>query len=139
MLTNTDHPPPTAWTGPSVLSMDDPVGQALDEHQARLRVRPDVPEVMDVHGAAALLLVTEDTVRSWANSGELPAFRIPGAGGRGTFRFKRADLIEFIERLPASRSLPCGCGGTLPDLASAPYDETMAAALDQAAADGRRS
>lgn len=142
MHTDAYHPPSAPWTGPSVLSVDptpstpaagsDPIAQALDEHQARMAVRPTLPEIMDSDEVASLLNVTARTVRGWASSGELKGFRIPGAGGKGSFRFKREDVLEFIERVPAASTLPCGCGGTLPDLASAPWNQAMADALDAA-------
>ena len=52
-------------------------------------------ELLDIAQAAALLRVSEASLRRWTNSGRLPCRRI---GGRRERRFRRADLMAFLER-----------------------------------------
>lgn len=42
--------------------------------------------------AAALVGVHEDTIKRWASSGKVPAFRTPG----GWWRFCEADLLALL-------------------------------------------
>jgi len=51
-------------------------------------------ELLDIAEAAALLRVSEASLRRWTNSGRLPCRRI---GGRRERRFRRADLMAFLE------------------------------------------
>jgi excisionase family DNA binding protein len=51
-------------------------------------------ELLDIAQAAALLLVSEASLRRWTNRGRLPCLRI---GGRRERRFRRADLMAFLE------------------------------------------
>jgi excisionase family DNA binding protein len=51
-------------------------------------------ELLDIAQAAALLRVSEASLRRWTNSGRLPCRRI---GGRRERRFRRADLMAFLE------------------------------------------
>src|SRR6266853_1606328 len=51
-------------------------------------------ELLDIAEAAALLRVSEASLRRWTNGGRLPCRRI---GGRRERRFQRADLMAFLE------------------------------------------
>src|SRR2546423_9185913 len=51
-------------------------------------------ELLDIREAAALLRVSETSLRRWTNAGQLPCLRI---GGRHERRFRRADLLAFVE------------------------------------------
>jgi len=51
-------------------------------------------EWLDIAQAAALLRVSEASLRRWTNGGRLPCRRI---GGRRERRFRRADLMAFLE------------------------------------------
>ena len=52
-------------------------------------------ELLDIAQAAALLRVSEASLRRWTNSGRLPCRRI---GGRRERRFRRTDLMALLER-----------------------------------------
>ena len=56
---------------------------------------PPDHELLDIAETAAFLRVSETSLRRWTNAGILPCFRI---GGRRERRFRRADLLEFLER-----------------------------------------
>lgn len=49
-------------------------------------------EILTLPDVAQLLKVAEKTVYTMAQRGELPAFKV-----RGQWRFKRADLDQWIE------------------------------------------
>ena len=51
-------------------------------------------ELLDIAQAAALLHVSEASLRRWTNRGLLPCLRI---GGRRERCFRRADLLAFVE------------------------------------------
>jgi excisionase family DNA binding protein len=63
-------------------------------------------DLLDIKQAAALLQVSETSLRRWTNAGVLPSFRI---GGRRERRFRRADLLAFLQ---SQRQVPAGhyCG-----------------------------
>lgn len=54
-------------------------------------------EILTLPEVAQLLKVAEKTVYTMAQKGELPAFKV-----RGQWRFKRADLDQWIEDLKAA-------------------------------------
>ena len=56
------------------------------------------PELLDIKQAAALLQVSQASLRRWTDAGKLPCFRL---GGRRERRFLRADLLAFLEASPA--------------------------------------
>ena len=60
----------------------------------RLRTMASDSELLDIAQAAALLRVSEASLRRWTNRGRLPCRRI---GGRRERRFRRADLMAFLE------------------------------------------
>ena len=53
----------------------------------------DGEEVLKIKDVATLLKVSEKTIYSMAQAGELPAFKV-----RGQWRFSREDLNSWIER-----------------------------------------
>jgi excisionase family DNA binding protein len=58
---------------------------------------PTASELLDIREAAALLRVSETSLRRWTNSGRLPCLRI---GGRHERRFRRSDLLAFVGGQP---------------------------------------
>src|SRR5437879_3921347 len=56
-------------------------------------------ELLDIAQAAAFLRVSPASLRRWTNAGRLPCYRI---GGRRERRFRRADLIGFMEQSVAT-------------------------------------
>jgi transcriptional repressor of dcmA and dcmR len=70
----------------------------------------DTVELLDITDAAQLLNVSETSLRRWTNAGVLPCLRI---GLRRERRFRRADLLSFMEQ-PAAPQLPSnGKGGSM--------------------------
>ena len=68
------------------------------------------PELLDITQAAALLKVSAASLRRWTNDGSLPCFRV---GGRRERRFRRADLLAFLEHqgvAPAGKAHRHMCG-----------------------------
>jgi transcriptional repressor of dcmA and dcmR len=57
----------------------------------------DLSELMDIKQAAAFLLVSETSLRRWTNAGRLSCLRV---GLRRERRFRRSDLVAFLERQP---------------------------------------
>lgn len=51
-------------------------------------------ELMNIKEAAALLNVSEISLRRWTDAGKLACFRV---GGKRERRFRRDDLLEFLE------------------------------------------
>src|SRR5438093_12327024 len=64
-------------------------------------------ELLDIAQAAAFLHVSQMSLRRWTNSGRLPCFRV---GGRRERRFRRADLLAFLERSGEPIRAPKGQG-----------------------------
>lgn len=56
-------------------------------------------ELLDIEQAARFLKVSETSLRRWTNAGRLPCLRI---GQRRERRFRRSDLIAFMESQPGS-------------------------------------
>ena len=65
-------------------------------------------ELLDIKQAAALLNVSEASLRRWTNSGRLASSRV---GGRRERRFRRDDLLAFLEAPPARGSAPAAAHG----------------------------
>ena len=67
----------------------------------------DSEDLLDIKQAAAFLGVSETSLRRWTNSGQLACMRV---GGKRERRFRRADLLAFMEAQPVtdppSRSQP---------------------------------
>lgn len=61
----------------------------------------DEIELLDIQQAAALLHVSETSLRRWTNAGRLPCFRL---GGRRERRFRRQDLLDLLEERPGQGS-----------------------------------
>ena len=59
------------------------------------------PELLDIKQAAALLQVSEASLRRWTNAGRLASCRV---GGRRERRFRRDDLLAFLEAPPGRAS-----------------------------------
>ncbi len=62
----------------------------------------DLPDLLDIKQAAQLLQVSETSLRRWTNTGRLACLRV---GRRRERRFRRADLLAFLEEQPASATL----------------------------------
>jgi excisionase family DNA binding protein len=65
------------------------LGKPLRSHEIA-----DPNELLDIAQAAALLNVSETSLRRWTNSGQLPCLRV---GRRRERRFRRGDLLAFLE------------------------------------------
>ena len=61
-----------------------------------------LPDLLDIKQAAQLLQVSETSLRRWTNAGRLACLRV---GRRRERRFRRADLLAFLEEQPASAAL----------------------------------
>jgi len=55
----------------------------------------ELPELLTLKQACELLQVHPNTLRNWDKAGTLKAVRI---GQRGLRRYKKADLLKFLER-----------------------------------------
>ncbi len=55
-------------------------------------------ELLNIQQAASFLKVSEASLRRWTNSGQLACLRV---GRRRERRFRRADLLAFMEEQPA--------------------------------------
>lgn len=95
---------------------DAAVHRAAAEFQARMTVTPDLPAIMTTQEVASFLRVSDYTVRTYVRKGVLPAVKLDGPGG--LLRFKRQEVLDYLEGRPAA--IACGCGGELPD-ADTPY------------------
>jgi transcriptional repressor of dcmA and dcmR len=60
----------------------------------------DAIELLDIAEAARFLNVSETSLRRWTNGGLLPCLRI---GRRRERRFRRADLLAFMEHQPGQQ------------------------------------
>jgi excisionase family DNA binding protein len=58
----------------------------------------EATELLDIGEAARFLNVSETSLRRWTNAGALPCLRV---GHRRERRFRRADLIAFMEDQPS--------------------------------------
>src|SRR6267143_1435718 len=68
-------------------------------------------ELLDIQQAAALLRVSETSLRRWTNAGRLACLRVGGRRGR---RFRRADLPALRERNPSAAPPPQVTGAESP-------------------------
>jgi transcriptional repressor of dcmA and dcmR len=59
----------------------------------------DSERLLDIKQAARFLNVSETSLRRWTSSGQLGCARL---GGRRERRFRRADLLAFLEDQPAT-------------------------------------
>lgn len=55
----------------------------------------ELPELLTLKQACELLQVHPNTLRNWDKSGMLKAIRI---GERGLRRYKKADLLKFMDQ-----------------------------------------
>ncbi|MDE2098642.1 MAG: helix-turn-helix domain-containing protein [Patescibacteria group bacterium] len=85
------------------------------------------PEVLTTKEAAALLRLTEDTVRRQAAAGQIPAL----AMGRH-WRFYRADLHKYLRgEWQSSNANPMAPGGSGSGLAARIFSEVRARRTEQ--------
>ena len=68
----------------------------------------DRDELLDIKQAARFLRVSETSLRRWTASGRLPCLRV---GGRRERRFRRSDLVAFLEEEPSAGGLPDSVAG----------------------------
>jgi transcriptional repressor of dcmA and dcmR len=61
----------------------------------------DANDLLDIGEAAEFLSVSETSLRRWTNAGVLPCLRV---GQRRERRFRRADLLAFMENQPSRLS-----------------------------------
>src|SRR5882762_4380945 len=73
-----------------------PLGQGLKGREIL-----DSNTLLDIASAARLLGVSETSLRRWTNSGQLACLRV---GQRRERRFRRADLLAFLEDQPSNAS-----------------------------------
>jgi len=66
------------------------------------------PELLDIKQAASLLQVSEASLRRWTNAGLLASFRV---GGRRERRFRRDDLLAFLDAPPAREGASAPAAG----------------------------
>jgi excisionase family DNA binding protein len=71
---------------------------------------PDAIDLLDISEAAQFLNVSETSLRRWTNDGLLACLRI---GRRRERRFRRADLLAFLEHPTAAPSAGNGEGGSM--------------------------
>jgi len=62
-------------------------------------------ELLNIKQAAALLNVTETSLRRWTDAGRLACLRV---GAKRERRFRREDLLAFLENQPATASATTG-------------------------------
>ncbi|MBX3448924.1 MAG: helix-turn-helix domain-containing protein [Planctomycetaceae bacterium] len=62
-----------------------------------------ISEYVKVAEAAQILGVSQNTVRAWAENGNLPAHRNPANGYR---LFRRTDLERFLKTISTKRTHP---------------------------------
>jgi transcriptional repressor of dcmA and dcmR len=70
----------------------------------------DAIDLLDISEAAQFLNVSETSLRRWTNDGSLPCLRI---GRRRERRFRRADLLAFLEQPTAAPGARNGEGGSM--------------------------
>ena len=63
----------------------------------------DETDLLDIGEAARFLSVSETSLRRWTNSGALQCLRV---GRRRERRFRRADLLAFVEQQPSRVGQP---------------------------------
>jgi excisionase family DNA binding protein len=68
----------------------------------------DVNDLLDIGEAARLLNVSETSLRRWTNAGALRCLRV---GGRRERRFRREDLLGFMEQPAAAERSTGSMGG----------------------------
>jgi transcriptional repressor of dcmA and dcmR len=81
----------------------------------------DPNELLDIGQAAKLLNVSETSLRRWTNSGQLRCMRV---GQRRERRFRREDLLAFLEGQPSSVNPAVAAPGRTPEPSSVPMTIT---------------
>jgi excisionase family DNA binding protein len=78
-------------------------------------------ELLDIEQAARFLNVSETSLRRWTNTGRLPCLRI---GQRRERRFRRSDLIAFMEAQPGrGRDETSDVASAAPESGECPFRE----------------
>jgi excisionase family DNA binding protein len=75
------------------------------DHIADRAATDDSEPLLDIEQAARFLNVSETSLRRWTNDGRLACLRV---GRRRERRFRKADLLAFLEREPTDSSLTEG-------------------------------
>ena len=65
----------------------------------------DPADLLDISQAAQILNVSETSLRRWTNAGLLPCLRV---GGRRERRFRRSDLMAFLQQQPGGEGAKGG-------------------------------
>lgn len=80
-------------------------GSAFQNDEDRLVTTPQDQnsELLNIKEAAAVLKVSEASLRRWTNSGQLPCLRL---GAKGERRFRREDLMSFLEHRKMETASP---------------------------------
>lgn len=60
-----------------------------------MNIKTDEHEYLTLAQASKFLQVSQNTLRNWDRNGTLKAFRL---GNRKAMRYKKEDLIKFIEK-----------------------------------------
>ncbi|HEV8456218.1 MAG TPA: MEDS domain-containing protein [Gemmatimonadales bacterium] len=68
----------------------------------------DSEDLLDIKHAAGFLGVSQTSLRRWTNSGQLACLRV---GGKRERRFRRADLVAFMETQPVADAPSRSPGG----------------------------
>ncbi len=74
-----------------------------------MAAKPDAEgDLLNIKEAAALLKVSEASLRRWTNAGQLACLRL---GAKRERRFRRADLIAFLENRATPAEAPAATAG----------------------------
>jgi transcriptional repressor of dcmA and dcmR len=76
----------------------------IDNHSDTVMTDDSEP-LLDIEQAARFLNVSETSLRRWTNDGRLPCLRV---GRRRERRFRRVDLLAFLERDPSRNPRAAG-------------------------------
>jgi excisionase family DNA binding protein len=87
--------PPQPGQSPGQSALQRPV-EASSHKRTRDSQSSVLPRLLTMRQAGDYLAVSYWTVRSWVESGQIPAVRLPGGGK--LLRIDRADLDALIER-----------------------------------------
>ena len=79
--------------------------RAMSDNLSNGDVVDESEPLLDIEQAARFLNVSETSLRRWTNDGRLACLRV---GRRRERRFRRVDLLAFLEREPAGDSRAAG-------------------------------
>lgn len=118
------YAPPSTPTPPSILTMADtpldPVEEAWEDIQTRLEHRPELPTLMTAAEVASFLGLHVSTVKGMAKRGQLAGLKVGPTEHNAQWRFRRADILAYLEGNAYRVGQGCGCTGELPDAPSLP-------------------